>query len=89
LRPSPRSMGGRSGASSPASLAGMSPVDSPASAYGLESPVQSAGPMLLTTSVMSRYVHILLCKTCVSFGENIDYRFLIIRVLSFVCISLS
>jgi hypothetical protein len=72
LRPSPRSMGGRSGASSPASLAGMSPVDSPASAYGLESPVQSGGPMLLTTSVMSRYVHTLLLSigAIVSFSNT-------------------
>ena len=54
LRPSPRLGGRSSGASSPASPM-ISPADSPASTYALESP-SSQGPMLLTSSVMSRFV---------------------------------
>ena len=54
LRPSPRLGGRSSGASSPASPL-ISPADSPASTYALESPT-SQGPMLLTSSVMSRFV---------------------------------
>lgn len=50
LGPSPR----LNGASSPASPLA-SPGDSPASAYALESPA-GQGPMLLSSSVMSRYV---------------------------------
>jgi hypothetical protein len=53
LGPSPRLNGRSSGASSPASPLA-SPADSPASVYALESPV--GGPMLLSSSVMSRYV---------------------------------
>jgi hypothetical protein len=53
LGPSPRLNGRSSGASSPTSPLN-SPADSPASVYALESPV--GGPMLLSSSVMSRYV---------------------------------
>jgi hypothetical protein len=53
LGPSPRLNGRSSGASSPPSPLA-SPGDSPASVYALESPV--GGPMLLSSSVMSRYV---------------------------------
>lgn len=52
LGPSPRMIGRASGASSPASPL-VSPGDSPASAYALESPM-GQGPMLLSSSVMSR-----------------------------------
>ena len=58
LGPSPRLNGRASGASSPASPL-ISPGDSPASAYALDPPATGGpGGMLLSSSVLSRYVHI-------------------------------